>query len=49
MADEIVYCLNLDLSMCIRDGSRHPVSFKMKPYVATVNKSFQPLPVLCHK
>ena len=46
---QILYCLNLNLSMDLRVGSRSPVTFKMMLYVITVNNSFQPLPIFCHK
>ena len=49
MADEILYCLDLNLSMDFRVRSRSPVTCKMKLYVTTVNNSFQPLPIFCHK
>ena len=35
--------------MDFRVGSSSPVTCKMKLYVTTVNNSFQPLPILCHK
>ena len=47
--DGILYCLNLILSIHFRVRSRSPVTFKIKPCVTTVNNSFQPLPIFCHK
>ena len=41
MADGILYCLNLNLSMYFRVGSRSPVTFKTNLYVTTVNNSFR--------
>ena len=35
--------------MDFRVGSSSPVTCKMKLYVTTVNNSFQPLPIFCHK
>ena len=49
MADEILYCLNQNLSMHFRVASRSLVTVKMKDCVATVNNSFQPLPIFCQK
>ena len=49
MADGILYCLNLNLSVHFRVGSRGPVTFKTKLYVTTVNNSLQLLPVFCQK
>ena len=46
MADRILYCLNLNLSMPFRGGSRSPVTCL---FVTTVNNNFQPLPIFCHK
>ena len=46
---DILYCLNLNLSMHVRVGSRSAITFKIKLYVTTVNSSFQPLPIFCHK
>ena len=43
MADGILYCFNLNLSIYLKVRSRSPVTFKMKLYVLTVNNSFQPL------
>ena len=48
MADGILYCFNLNLSMDFRVGSRTPIICR-KLYVATVNNSFQTLPIFCHK
>ena len=41
MADGILNCLNLNLSMHFRVGSKN--------HVTTVNETFQPLPIFCHK
>ena len=41
--NQILYCLNLNLSKDFKVG------FKMKLSVTTVNNSFQPLPIFCHK
>ena len=41
MADGILYCLNLNLSMYFRVGSRSPVTFKTNLYVTTVKNSFR--------
>ena len=49
MADGILYCLNLNLSMHFRVGSRGLVTFKTKLYVTTFNNSFLLLPVFCQK
>ena len=49
MVDDLLYCLNLNLSMHFRVRSRSPVTFKAKLYVTTVNNSFQPLPIFCRK
>ena len=49
MADGILYCLNLNLSMHLRVGSRGLVTFKIKLYVTTFNNSFLLLPVFCQK
>ena len=49
MANGILYCLNLNLSMHFRVGSRGPVTFKIKLYVTTVKYSLQLLPVFCQK
>ena len=46
MEDRILYCLNLNLSMPFRGGSRSPVTCL---FVTTVNNNFQPLPIFCHK
>ena len=46
--DEILYCFNLNLSVCFRVGSRGLVTFKMKLSV-TMNSSFQLSPIFCHK
>ena len=48
MPDRILYCLNLNSSICFRAGSKSPVTFKMKLSVTTVNSSSQLLP-FCHK
>ena len=40
MADGILYCLNLNLSMQFRIGSRSPVTFKKELYVTPVNNKF---------
>ena len=40
MPDGILYCLNLNLSMCFRVRSRSPVTFKTKLSLATVSYSF---------
>ena len=44
--DIILYCLNLNLSMDFRVGSKSPVTFKTKLCVIAVNSSFQFLPYL---
>ena len=49
MADGILYCFNLHLSMHFIAGSRSPVTFKMKLHITTIKNSFKPLPILCHK
>ena len=49
MPDGIIYCLNLNLSICFRVGSRRNVTIKAKLYVRTVNNNFQPLSIFCHK
>ena len=49
MPNEILYCLNLNLSICFRAGSRSPVAFKTKLSVTTVSNSFQLFPIFCHK
>ena len=53
MLDGILHCLNnlnnLSFSINFRVGSKRPVTFKTKLYVTTVNNSFQPLPIFCHK
>ena len=49
MADGILYCPNLNVSMHFRVGSRKPVTFKIKLCVTTVNNSFQPLPIFHHE
>ena len=49
MTDRILYCLNLNLSLHLRFGSKSPVTFKMKLYVAWVNNSFQLLPFLSQR
>ena len=46
MADRILYCLNLNLSMPFRVWSRSPVTCL---YVTAVNNNFEPLPIFCHK
>ena len=46
MADRILYCLNLDLSMPFRVGSGSPVSCL---FATTVNNNFQLSPIFCHK
>ena len=46
---DILYCLNLNLSMHVRVGSRSAITFKIKLSVTTGNSSFQPLPIFCHK
>ena len=35
--------------MGFRVGFRSPVTYRIKFYVTTVNNSFQPLPIFCHK
>ena len=49
MVDGTLYCLNLNLYMHFRVGSRRPATFNMRLYVTAVNNSFQSLPVFCHK
>ena len=49
MADGVVCCLNLNSLMYFRVRSRSLVTFKTKLYVTTVNTSFQPLFISCHK
>ena len=49
MADAILHCVNLNLSMHFRVGSRNPAIFNMKLYRTTVNNSFQSLPIFHHK
>ena len=49
MADEKLYCLNLNLSMHFRVSTRSPVTFKIRLYVTTVNNSFQTLPIFCYE
>ena len=49
MADAILHCLNLNLSMHFKVGSRSPAIFNMNLYVITVNSSFQSLPIFRHK
>ena len=39
--DIILYCLNLNLSMDFRVGSKSPVTFKAKVCETTINNSFQ--------
>ena len=49
MADAILHCLNVNLSMHFRVRSRNPAIFNMKLYVTTVNNSFQSWPIFRHK
>ena len=49
MADGILYCLSLNLSMDFRVTSRSPVTCKTKLYVTTVSNSFHPLTIFCPK
>ena len=49
MPDGLLFCLNLNLSMCIRVRSRSPATFKTKLYVTKANNSVQPLTTFYHK
>ena len=49
MAGGVLYCLNLNSPMHFRVRSRSPVTFNTKLYVTTINNSFQPLTIFCHK
>ena len=49
MVDGIFYCLNLNLSMHFRVGSRSLVTFKTELFITSVNCSFQSFPIFCHK
>ena len=49
MADGVLYCPNLNSLMHFTIRSRGPVTFNTKLHVTTVNNSFQPLAIFCHK
>ena len=49
MLGGILYCLNLNLSMCYRIASRSPVTFKMELSVKTFNNSSELLPFFATK
>ena len=49
MADGILYCLNLNLSLCFRFRSWSLVAFQTKLYVTSVNNSFESMPIFCLK